>query len=653
MGELIFFLGLQVKQKEDEIFISQDKYVTEILKKFSFSDVKTASTPMETQKPLLKDEDGEKVDVHLYRSMIGSLIYLTSSRPDIILISWQCKKYTVVANSTTKAEYIAASSCCGQVLWIQNQLLDYGDSNEKKLIQMIKIHTDKNVADLLTKAFDKGIEVNAGDSKLMLLGINLLVLGKVNAARHNLLLLVATIKVKMVNGEQQLQALVDRKKMIIIEATNLDNAVKFLMYLRFVQVFLNNQLEGMITHNRIYIAPSHTKKIFANMRRKGKDFSERETPLFPTMMVQAQEEIDGAVTKEPSMQLKELMDFCTKLQQRVLDLENTKTAQAQEITSLKKRVKKLEKKGGSRTHKLKRLYKIGRSARVVSSKEASLGDQEDVSKQGRKIHDIDADEDITLENVHDAEMFDVNDLKDDEVVVESEHADKDVNLSVNKVTLAQALTALKSVKVQEKGDVIKEPSITTVATTITVVSLRPRAKEIVFHEQKQEQEQAPTPIVSSQQPTQVKDKGKGKMVEEEPVKKMFKNKILNLDEELAFKLQAKEDEEERLAREKAQKVEEANIAWIIIKLKLKLIIKKRRKHFAAKRSEEKRNRPPTKAQQRNLLGLKDFKIFLELLLLSLNSLPADNVPAGRSSSIPADYVSAGHVLVPADSDRIC
>ncbi|GJT06886.1 putative ribonuclease H-like domain-containing protein [Tanacetum coccineum] len=242
-GELTFFLGLQVTQKNDGIFISQEKYMEEILKKFGFLTVKTASTPMKNSKPLLKDAEAEDVDVYLYRSMIGSLMCLTASRPDIIylkgqpklglwypkdspfnleaysdsdyagasldrksttrgyqflrsrLISWQCKKQTIVANSTTEAEYVAASSCCGHVLWIQNQLLDFGynfmntkifidnesticiiknpmfhsktkhidirhhfirDSNEKKLIQMIKIHTDHNVADLLTKAFNVG-----------------------------------------------------------------------------------------------------------------------------------------------------------------------------------------------------------------------------------------------------------------------------------------------------------------------------------------------------------------------------------------------------------------------------------------------------------------------------------------------------------------
>nr|GEZ55748.1 retrotransposon protein, putative, unclassified [Tanacetum cinerariifolium] len=174
MRELTFFLRLQVKQKEDGIFISQDKYVNEILNKFGYFDVKTTSTPMETHKTLLKDEKGEDVDEQLNRSMIGSLTYLTFSRPDVMFA-------TMVANSITEAKYIAASNFCGQVLWIQNQLLDSGynfmqtkihinnestiyivknlvfhsktkhikirhhfirDSNEMKLIQMIKIHTD-------------------------------------------------------------------------------------------------------------------------------------------------------------------------------------------------------------------------------------------------------------------------------------------------------------------------------------------------------------------------------------------------------------------------------------------------------------------------------------------------------------------------------
>ncbi|GJV39959.1 putative ribonuclease H-like domain-containing protein [Tanacetum coccineum] len=94
MGELTFFLGLQVKQKEDGIFISQDKYVAEILKKFDFVSVKTASTPIETQKPLVKDEEASDVDVHLYRSMIGSLMYLTASRPDIMFAVYASRSFS-------------------------------------------------------------------------------------------------------------------------------------------------------------------------------------------------------------------------------------------------------------------------------------------------------------------------------------------------------------------------------------------------------------------------------------------------------------------------------------------------------------------------------------------------------------------------------
>ncbi|GKD24484.1 hypothetical protein Tco_1230698 [Tanacetum coccineum] len=406
---------------------------------------------------------------------------------------------------------------------------------------------------------------------------------------------------------------------------NVDSSVKFLMYPRFVQVFLDKQVGDMSTHDEIFVTPSHTKKVFSNMKRVGKGFSGAVTPLFPTMMVQAQQEQgedeavneenvskhsnDPLLSGEDRLKLQELMTLCTNLQNRVLDLEHTKTTQALKIDNLKRRVKKLEKKQRSRTHGLRRLYKVGLSARVVSSEDEGLG-EDDASKQGRKIHDIDADEDITLENVHDEDMFGVNDLEGDVIVVESEVADNDVNLSVDEVTLAQALAALKSV-----STVIR----TTTATIITTVSPRPREKWIVFHEQ----EQAPTLIVSSQQPTQVKDKGKGKMVEEELVKKMSKKELLKLDEELALKLQAEEDEEERLAREKAQKVEEANIAWDDIQAKVEAdyqlaqrlqaqeqeelfdadkatlfvqLLIKRRKFISVKRAEEKRNKPPTKAQ---------------------------------------------------------
>nr|GFA95505.1 hypothetical protein [Tanacetum cinerariifolium] len=121
IGELTFFLGFQVNQKDDGIFISQDKYVAEILRNFGFTDVKSASTPVETEKPLLKDPDGVDLDVHIYRYLKGKphlgLWYPKDSPFNLV---------TVVPTSSIEAEYVAAGNFCAQVLWIQNQLLDYG-----------------------------------------------------------------------------------------------------------------------------------------------------------------------------------------------------------------------------------------------------------------------------------------------------------------------------------------------------------------------------------------------------------------------------------------------------------------------------------------------------------------------------------------------
>ena len=200
MGELSFFLGLQVNQRKDGIFICQSKYIRDLLKKYHLEDSSPAKTPMPTATKLDKDETGKKVDITGYRGMIGSLLYLTASRPDIMfatclcarfqsdpreshliavkrifrylkgtpnlgiwypkdtgfdligytdsdyagckidrkstsgscqflgrrLVSWYSKKQHSVSTSTAEAEYIAAGSCCAQILWIRNQLRDYG-----------------------------------------------------------------------------------------------------------------------------------------------------------------------------------------------------------------------------------------------------------------------------------------------------------------------------------------------------------------------------------------------------------------------------------------------------------------------------------------------------------------------------------------------
>nr|GEW32110.1 hypothetical protein [Tanacetum cinerariifolium] len=441
---------------------------------------------------------------------------------------------------------------------------------------------------------------------------------------------VATSKDKNINGEEQIHAKVDGKKVIISEAT-IRRDLKFEDEggVDCLSSSLNNlhSWDGMSKHNAIYVIPSHTKKVFGNIKWVGNDFSRKKTPLFSTMLVQAQADIDSTMpsapqhtpiiqpstskpqkkqkpkksknkdtketqpsdptdealneenvpvqsndppllrvntlrSREDRLKFNELMELYTKLSNKVHNLETTKTAQAKKTFSLKRRVKRLEKKKRSGTHGLKRLYKVGLSARVESyAKEQSLG-KEDASKQGRNIADIDANDEITLVDetakdqgrFDDQEMFDTRVLDDEKVVVKKTVTIKEVDaaqdqvsaatttvakeLTIDDITLAKALEALKTSKPKIRRIVVidhKEPSESTTIPTSIADSTRPKEKCIVMEEPK------------------------------EPLK-MKKKYQISFDEQEARRLQAELDQEQRLEQrlveEEAQKALEANIAMI-------------------------------------------------------------------------------------------
>ncbi|GJS19149.1 uncharacterized mitochondrial protein-like protein, partial [Tanacetum coccineum] len=523
MGELTFFLGLQVKQKEDGIFISQDKYVTKILKKFGFIDVKAASTPMKTQKPLLKDEDGEEVDVHLYRYLKGQpklgLWYPKDSPFDLVaytdsdyagasldrksttggcqflgcrLISWQCKKQTVVANSIIEAEYVAASSCCGQ----------------------------------------NGIGVNASDSKLMLLGINLLLLGKVNAARHRLTTAIET--------------LVDGKKIIITEATVrrdlqledaegvdcLSNAIifeqlslmgyeKLLQKLTFYKEFFSpqwkfiihtilqclsakttawNEFSSTMASAIICLATNQkfnfSKYIFEIMvknldnagkfllyprrpKRKDTKIPQSSGPIDNV----ADEAVNEEITPNEPSSLGTSSGGGPKHEETIGD-----TIAQTRPENVSKRSNDLLLAGVNTPRSDEDRLKLNELRNFVPNfnKECLTWRTQRLLQirrlQGRKIDDIDKDAEITLvdetqRRYRDEDMFGVHDLDGDEVVVESEvvakKKDDEVNvvkevvsvveeivsvaiITKDEITLAQALAELKSVKPKNFEDEEKD-----------------------------------------------------------------------------------------------------------------------------------------------------------------------------------------------------
>nr|GEW88334.1 hypothetical protein [Tanacetum cinerariifolium] len=408
--------------------------------------VKSASTPMETHKPLSKDAARIDVNVHLYRYLKSQptlgLWYPKDSPLGLIAYSDSDYVGASLDRKSTTGEYITASNYYGQVLWLQNQLLGYGynfmqtkihvdnesaiyvmknpiyhsktkhieirhhfirDSYKKRLIEMVKIHTDYNVVYLLTKAFD------------------------VTSTMAPAIICLANNQ----NFNFSKNILDNLKK-------NLEAGVPFYMFPRFIYVFVNHQIGDMSHHKGIYVNPSLTKKVFANMKRVGTWFFGAVTSLFGTMMVQAVEEVgdlpsavqvtpildapsssqsqrkhkprrkerketkvsptelpiedhvtttsnDPLPSGKDLMQLKELMVLCTNLSNKVLDLENEviemNSSHKAKIAELDSRVEKLEEENRSLTKELKSF-----------------------NTKGRKIADIDADAEVNLENVYNLDM---------------------------------------------------------------------------------------------------------------------------------------------------------------------------------------------------------------------------------------------------------
>nr|GEU58333.1 hypothetical protein [Tanacetum cinerariifolium] len=540
---------LFIKKQKGDILLVQI-YVDDII----FG--KSASTPIDTEKPLLKDPDGEDVDVHMYRSMIGSLMYLTSSRPNIMFAQ------TVVATLSTEAEYVAGASCCAQVLWIQNQMLDYGKFDA-------------------SEGFYQIIDFINGSYITYDLTVNPTIY--VSCIKQ----FWRTVAVKSSNDVTRLQALVDKKRVVVIEA-----AIRDALHL--------DDAEGVdcLPNEEIFIELSHmgyekptTKLTFykdffssqwkflihiilQSMSAKRTSWNEFSSAMasdvicLSTVTIRVMKKKGNADTTAKESETTVLEDAAndqpipsptplTLPPQQPQDVPSTSRAQSPPLQPLSNSSSNtgcsFPYEFASRSTRCLRLRKVGTSQRVDTSDDTLM---EDVSNQGREI---DKDEDAVKETEEIKEYTSdtqVEGRQADIYHIDMDHAAKVLSMQEDESEVQEAVEVVTTAKlIIEVVAVVNEivsaaavipsvvpetisaaaiptvttPSIKVAAPVKAAVPSTRRKKGVVIRDLEEE--------LSVKTPTETASKDKGKCILVEEPKPIKKKQQVELDEAYARKLQ--------------------------------------------------------------------------------------------------------------------
>nr|GEZ11475.1 hypothetical protein [Tanacetum cinerariifolium] len=427
-----FHRGLQVKQKKNGIFISQDKYVAEILRKFRLTKGKSANTPIDTEKPLLKDPDSEDVDVHTYRSMIRYLMYLTSSRPDIMFAVCTCAHFQM----TPKASHLHAVKQIFRYLkgkphlglWYPKDspfdLVAYSDSDYAGCSKWNEV-----IETIVTSILRAGYRT----TQQMVLNSPCL------------------IHIRMSNDVTRLQDLVDKKKVVITEATIRD-------------ALCLDDAEG------VDCLPN--EEIFAELARV-------KTPLFKGMLVageleeqcdaeeQVQDDVDDAVAQGTDTAIQgddEALDACAALTRRVKHLEYDKVAQALEITTLKRRVKQLKRGNNVKVLKLRRLKKERMIDELDRDEGVALMDDEGAEKKAEEAQ-VAGDDQVKGRQ---AEIYQID----------MDHASKVLSMQKDEPEVQEVMDVVTTAKLIT--EVVSAASESVTAANTTIVAAEPQVSAAII-----------------------------------------------------------------------------------------------------------------------------------------------------------------------------